>query len=54
MVMAVYAPDSKSLEMYEECLSSAVEVLREGRKVRARDFYITGDFKCRFGSDVYR
>ena len=38
-------PDSKkSLEMYEECISSVVKVLREGRKTGARDFYITGDF----------
>ena len=33
MVMAVHAPDSKkSLEMYEECVSSLVKILREGRK----------------------
>ena len=45
MVMAVYAPDTeKSLEMYEECISSVVKVLREGRKGGARDFYITVDF----------
>ena len=37
MVMAVYAPDSKkNLEMYEECISSVVKVLREGRKGGAR------------------
>ena len=45
MVMAVYAPDSKkSLEMYEECVSSVVKVLREGRRGGSKDFYITGDF----------
>ena len=39
MVMAVYAPDSsKSLEMYEDCISSVVKVLREGRRGGARDF----------------
>ena len=39
MVMAVCAPDSKkSLEMCEECISSVVEVLREGRKGGARGF----------------
>ena len=48
--MAVYAPDSKkSLEMYEECVSSVVKVLREGRKGGARDFYITGDFNVELG-----
>ena len=41
LVMAVYAPaSSKSLEMYETCISSVVEVLREGRSAGARDFYI--------------
>ena len=39
MVMAVYAPDSKkSLEMHEDCISSVVKVLREGRRaVPGRD-----------------
>ena len=42
MVMAVYAPDSKkSLEMYEECISSSVTVLREGRKGGARGPHTT-------------
>ena len=50
MVMAVYAPDSKkSLEMFEECISSVVKVLREGRKGSARDFNITGDFNVELG-----
>ena len=50
MVMAVRAPDSKkSLEMYAECVSSVVKVLREGRKGGARDFYITGDFNVELG-----
>ena len=50
MVMAVYAPDSKkSLEMFEECISSVVKVLREGRKGGARDFNITGDFNVELG-----
>ena len=34
----------KSLEMYEECDSTVVKALREGRKGGARDFYITGHF----------
>ena len=39
MVMAENAPDpSKSLEMDEDCISSVVEVLREGRRGGARDF----------------
>ena len=34
MVTAVFAPDSKkSLEMYEECISSVVKVFRECREV---------------------
>ena len=50
MVMAVYAPDSKkSLESYEDCISSIAEVLREGRKGGARDFNITGDFNVELG-----
>ena len=50
MVMAVYAPDSKkSLEMYEECVSSVVKVLCEGRKDGARDSCITGDFNVELG-----
>ena len=49
MVMAVYAPDLKSLEMYEECISSVVKVLREGRKGVARDFYVTSDFNVELG-----
>ena len=50
MVMAVYAPDSsKSLEMYEACISSVVKVLREGRREGAQDFYITGDLNVELG-----
>ena len=50
MVMTVYAPDSKeSLEVYEESVSSVVKVLREGRRVRAKDFNITGDFNAALG-----
>ena len=49
-MMAVYAPDSKkSLEMYEECISCVVKILREGRKGGARDFHITGDFNVELG-----
>ena len=44
----------KSLKMYEECISSVVEVLREGRTGGARDFFFTSDLKCRTGSDVHR
>ena len=37
--MAVYVPDSsKSLGMYEDCVSSVTEVLREGRRSGAKDF----------------
>ena len=37
LVMAVYAPDSsKSLEMYEACISSVTEVLREGTSGRSQ------------------
>ena len=33
VVMAVYAPDSsRSLEMFEDCISSVFKVLREGRR----------------------
>ena len=50
MVMSVYAPDSKkSPEMYGECIASVVEVLREGRKGGARNFYIAGDINVEFG-----
>ena len=50
MVMSVYAPDSKkSLEMYEECIASVVEVLREGRKGGAKNFYIAGDINVELG-----
>ena len=50
MVMAVYAPDAKkSQEMYEECVSSVVKVLREGRKGGARDFFSTCDFNVELG-----
>ena len=50
MVMAVYAPDSKkSLEVYEECVSSVVKVPREGRSGGARDFYIASDFDVELG-----
>ena len=44
--MAVYAPDSsKSMEMYETCISNVVRILREGRFGGAKDFYITGDLR---------
>ena len=34
MVMAVFAPDSsESLEMYEDCTSSVIKVLREDAEV---------------------
>ena len=37
LVMAVHAPgSSKSLEMYEACISSVIKVLREGRRVVQR------------------
>ena len=50
LVMAVYAADSsKSLEMYETCISSVVKVLREGRRGGAKDFYITGDLNVELG-----
>ena len=40
MVMAVYAPDSsKNLKMYEDCISSVIKVIREGRGGGARDFF---------------
>ena len=53
MVMAVYAPDSsKSLEMYEVCISSVTKVLREGRWGGAKDFYITGGLNVEIGVDV--
>ena len=46
----MYAPDSeKSLEMYEECISSVVGVLRKGREGGARDFHITGDSNVELG-----
>ena len=32
---------------YEECISSVVKVLREGRTGGARDFKITAGFECR-------
>ena len=48
--MAVYAPDSKkSLETYEECIPSVVQVLQEGRKGGARDLFSTGDFNVEKG-----
>ena len=50
MVMAENAPDSsKSLEMYVDYISSVVQVLREGRKGGAKDFYITGDNNADLG-----
>ena len=49
-MMAVYAPDSsKSLEMYEDCISSVTKALREGRRGGAKDFYSTGDFNVELG-----
>ena len=42
MVMSDNVPDSKrSLEMCEGCVANVVKVPREGRKVGARNFYIT-------------
>ena len=50
LVMAVYAADSsKSLEMYETCISNVVKVLREGRRGGAKDFYITSDLNVELG-----
>ena len=50
MVMAVCASDpKKSLEMYEDCISSLVKVLREGRKGGARDFLYTSDLTAKLG-----
>ena len=52
LVMAVYAPDSsesKSLEMYEACISSVVQVLRDGRRGGTKDFYITSDLNVELG-----
>ena len=49
-MLAVYAPDpSKSLEMYETCISSVVKVLREGCRGGATDFYITCDLNVELG-----
>ena len=49
-MMAVYAPNSsKSLEMYEACISSVLRVLPEGRCGGAKDFYITGDLNVELG-----
>ena len=39
----------KVLRMYEDCISSVVRVLREGRRDGARDFYITGDLNVELG-----
>ena len=33
----------KSLEMYEDCISSVMKVPREGRRGGAKDFFFTGD-----------
>ena len=50
MVMAVFAPgSSKSLKMYEGCVSSVIKVLREGRGGGARDFFVTSDFNVELG-----
>ena len=50
LVMAVYAQDcAKDLEMYEAFISSVTKVLREGRRVGAKEFYITGDLKVELG-----
>ena len=49
-MMAVYAPDSsKSLEMYEACISSVVKVRREGRRCGAEYFYTAGDLIAELG-----
>ena len=50
MVMSVCAPVAKkSLEMYEECITSGVKVLREGCKGGAKNFYIAGDINVELG-----
>ena len=50
MVMAVYAPaSSKSLEMYETCISSVVNVLCERRRGGAKNFYVTSDLNVKLG-----
>ena len=46
--------DGGAWSRLEECISSVVKVLREGRKDGARDFYITEKIQCIIGSDVYR
>ena len=40
---------SKSLEMYEACISSVVKVRREGRRCGAEYFYTTGDLNAELG-----
>ena len=35
--------------MYEDCISSVVEVFWEGRRGGAKDFYITGDLNVELG-----
>ena len=50
MVMAVYALDSdKDLEQYEACISTVLNVLREGRRGGAKKFYISGDLNVELG-----
>ena len=50
LVMAVHAPDcGKDLEMYEPFISSVTEVLREGRRGGAREFYVTVDLNVELG-----
>ena len=46
---SICSNSKKSLEMYENCIPSVVEVLWEGRKCGARDFYITSDFNVALG-----
>ena len=47
------ADSSKDMEMYEALISSVFEVLREGRRGGAREFYITRDLNVGVGNDVY-
>ena len=50
VVMAENAPDSsKSLEMFEDCISSVFKVLQEGRRWGATEFLITSDLDVELG-----
>ena len=49
-VVVVYAPDcKKDLDACETCIMTVTKVLWEGRRARAKDFYITGDFYVELG-----